>query len=125
MNKEQIDNLSDVIRKASLSLHSYLKHGHLEKVYENGLKHRLELQGLKVSQQIPMTVKDRDGFVLGEFIADLLVEDTLIIELKATRAINDSHVSQLLGYLRATNTEYGLLINFGSPKFSIKRYILN
>lgn len=89
----------DTIRETGFALHKYLKHGLSEKVYE-------------------------DGFNLGDFYADLLVEDDLVIELKAVRTIADEHVAQLLGYLRATRKEYGLLINFGAPIFSIKRYTI-
>ena len=123
MNK--INQLSDTIRSTGFQLHQYLKHGHSEKVYENGLRHRLEKLGLSVLQQYPIEVKDEDGFVLGEFYADLFVENQLIVELKAVKSISDDHIAQLLGYLRATNIEYGLLVNFGSPKFYIKRYIFN
>ncbi len=122
---DNINQLCDTIRTTGLALHSYLKHGHAEKVYENGLKHRLEKQGLKVLQQHPIEVKDEDGFVLGEFYADLFIEDRLIVELKAVKATSDDHVAQILGYLRATGIEYGLLVNFGAPIYSIKRYILN
>ena len=119
-----IDNLCDSVRTAGFSLHKYLRHGHSEKVYENGLKHRLEIQGLKIQQQHPISVRDEDGFALGDFYADLLVENKILVELKAVRATNADHVAHVIGYLRATDIEYGLLINFGAPKFSIKRYIL-
>ena len=122
---QDIDQLCDAIRTNGFSLLKFLKHGHSERVYENGLKHRLELQGIRIDQQHPISVRDEDGFVLGDFYADLVVERKILIELKAVRAINDDHVAQLLGYLRATDLEFGLLINFGAPKFSIKRYILS
>ena len=63
--------------------------------------------------------------MLGDYAADLLVEDRLIIEIKAAKALADEHVAQLLGYLRACRVEHGLLINFGAPKFEIKKYILS
>ena len=99
---ENIIALCDRIREASLSLHRYLRHGHLEKVYENGLAHRLVMQDLIVSQQHPLQVKDQDGTVLGEYLADLLVAQVLIVELKDCRALASEHTAQLLGYLRAT-----------------------
>jgi len=122
---ENIFPLCDRIREASLSLHRYLRHGHLEKVYENGLAHRLVMQDLIVSQQHPLQVKYQDGTVLGEYLADLLVEQVLIVELKACRALANEHTAQLLGYLRATRMEHGLLINFGSPRLEIRKFVLS
>lgn len=116
--------LSDCVRQTSFELHRYLRHGHLEKVYENGLANRLRKQGLGVRQQVPLSVYDEDGTTLGEYAADLLVDWPLIVELKACEALNDSHVSQVLGYLRASRVEHGLLINFGSPKLQIKKLAL-
>ena len=123
--KDPIFELCDRVRETSLALHAYLKHGHLEKVYENGLAYRLRKIGLKVVQQSPLVVYDEDGTVLGEYIADLLIEDSLIAELKACRTIAPEHTAQLLGYLRACRMEHGLLINFGAPIFEIKKYILS
>lgn len=117
--------LCDTVRETAFSLHKFLRHGHLEKVYENGLAHRLRKMGLRVEQQKPLEVRDEDGTVLGEYIADLFVEDCLIVELKACRALDDSHVAQLLGYLRACNIEHGLLINFGSSRLEIRKYALS
>jgi len=122
--KDDIFELCDVIRETSFALHQYLRHGHLEKVYENGLAHRLRKVQLKVEQQYPLKVYDEDGTVLGEYFADLFVEDCLIIELKACKALAQEHIAQLLGYLRACHIEHGLLINFGAPKFEIKKYAL-
>jgi GxxExxY protein len=70
-------------------------------------------------------VFDEDGSLLGEFYADLFVADRLIVELKAVRSVAEEHVAQLLGYLRASRIEHGLLINFGAPRFQIKKYIIN
>ena len=100
-------------------------HGHLEKVYENALAHRLRKLGLAVQQQHPLKVYDEDGTLLGEYYADLLVAGRLIVELKAVREMVDEHVAQILGYLKSARREHGLLINFGSHKFQIKKYILN
>jgi GxxExxY protein len=113
-----------LIRETSFALHRHLRHGHLEKVYENGLSHRLRKQGIAVTQQHPLSVFDEDGTVLGEFFADLIVDGRLIVELKACRSLVDEHVAQLLGYLRAVRMEHGLLINFGAPKLPIHKYAL-
>lgn len=125
MNTSPINQLCDRVRECSFALHQHLKHGHLEKIYENGLAHRLTKQGIHVQQQAPVPVRDEDGTVLGNLNADLLIENELLVELKAARAVSDDHVAQLLGYLRGSGKRYGLLINFGSPKLFIKRYVLD
>ena len=117
--------LCDQIRDTAFALHGYLKHGHMEKVYENGLAHRLRQSGLRVDQQSALKVLDEDGTTLGDYFADLLVEDKLIVELKACKALAAEHIAQLLGYLRGCRIEHGLLINFGSPKLEIKKYALS
>lgn len=120
---KDIMQLCDVVRETAYAIHRYHGHGHLEKVYENALAHRLRKLGLDVKQQPPIKVLDEDGTVIGEFNADLLVEGQLIVELKAAKALADEHVAQLLGYLKSTRLEHGLLINFGSYKFEIKKYV--
>lgn len=125
MDIKEINSLCDTVRECSFGLHKHLKHGHLEKIYENGLANRLKKRGIIVKQQAPVPVYDEDGTILGDMKADLFVANELVVELKAVRAVNDDHVSQLLGYLRGSGKRYGLLINFGSPKLYIKRYILD
>ena len=78
-----------------------------------------------MKQQHPLKVFDEDGTLLGDFYADLFVENQLMVEVKAARTVVDEHIAQLLGYLRASRVEHGLLVNFGAPKFQIKKYILN
>ncbi|MBI3112428.1 MAG: GxxExxY protein [Ignavibacteriales bacterium] len=122
--KDEIFVLCDEIRETSFAIHKYLRHGHLEKVYENALAHRLRNQGKHVEQQHPLNVYDEDGTVLGEYFADLMVERKLIVEIKAVKTFVEEHQAQLLGYLRASRTEHGLLVNFGGPKLEIKKFIL-
>lgn len=122
--KDEIFVLCDEIRETSFAIHKYLRYGHLEKVYENALAHRLRKQGKDVEQQHPLSVYDEDGTVLGEYFTDLFVERKLIVEIKAVKTLVDEHQAQLLGYLRASKMEHGLLVNFGSPKLEIKKYIL-
>jgi len=119
-----IFQLCDMVRETSFSIHSYLRNGHLEKVYENALGHRLRKLGLSAIQQYPLSVMDEDSTVLGDFAADLFVENVLIVEVKAAKALVDEHTAQLLGYLRASRMEHGLLINFGAPRLQVKKYIL-
>ena len=96
MEWDNINQLCDVVRETSFAIHKYLKSGHLEKVYENALAHRLGKQGLKVEQQQPLNVHDEDGTILGEYFADLFVEDCLIVELKAVRMTSDEHIASCL-----------------------------
>jgi len=117
--------LCDTVRETGFNIHRYHRHGHLEKIYENALAHRLIKLGLSVRQQHPIQVFDEDGTLLGDYNADLFVQDRLIVELKAVRALVDEHVAQLLGYLRSSRMEHGLLINFGGPKFEIRKYALS
>ena len=124
MPMKGIRELCDLVRKTSYAIHVYHGHGHLEKVYENALAHRLGKAGLDVRQQHPIMVFDEDGTAIGEYFADLIVEETLIVELKACRALADEHTAQILGYLKSSRKEHGLLINFGSYKFQIQKYAM-
>ena len=124
MDDGEILHLCDRIREISFALHGYLRHGHLEKVYENGLVHRLRKEGIRVEQQHPLAVCDEDGAVLGEYYADLFVEGKLIVELKACQTLVNEHTAQVLGYLRASRMEQGLLINFGAPRLEIRKFKL-
>ncbi len=112
------------VRQIAYSIHAYHGHGHLEKVYENALAHRLTKAGIRASQQQPIIVYDEDGTVIGDYCADLLVEGWLIIELKAIKTIAPEHVAQIIGYLKSSRLRHGLLINFGSYEFQIKKYVL-
>jgi GxxExxY protein len=120
-----INKLCDIVRETSFAIHKYHRNGHLEKVYENALVHRLRHMGLKVCQQHPLNVYDEDGTLLGEYYADLYIEDCLIVELKACRSITDEHIAQLLGYLKSARIRSGLLINFGVSKLYIKKFVMD
>lgn len=124
MHSPSINQLCDVVRETSFAIHQFHRHGHQEKIYENALTNRLRKLGLEVSQQHPLAVYDEDGTLLGDYYADLFVERRIILELKAVKAVADEHVAQLLGYLRSSRIETGLLINFGAPILSIKKYLL-
>lgn len=124
MAMDDIFKLCDVVRETSFEIHKYLRGGHLERIYENALYHRLIKARVKVERQVPLRVFDEDGTVLGDLVADLFVDGRLIVEVKACKALVDEHVAQLLGYLRASRIEHGLLINFGSSRLQIKKYIL-
>lgn len=117
--------LCDLIRQTGFEIHEYFGNGFLEKVYENALAHRLRKQGLRVEQQLALAVRDIDGTILGDYFADIVVEDVLIVEVKATRNLAPEHHAQVLGYLKASGLQDALLINFGGPKYEIKKFIWN
>jgi len=119
---KDIMELCNIVRETSYAIHQYHRQRHLEKVYKNALAHRLRKAGLDVKQQHPLKVYDEDGTEIGEYYADLVIENCLIVELKASKAFAPEHKAQLIGYLRASNIEHGLLVNFGSYKFQIKKY---
>lgn len=116
------DALTEKIIGAAYSVANILGFGFLEKVYENALAVELKALGMKVEQQKPVSVFYK-GVNVGDYIADLLVEDSVLIELKSVKTLSDIHKSQLLNYLVATNKSVGLLINFGSPRIEIKRVL--
>jgi GxxExxY protein len=120
---KDIQALCDVVRQTAYDIHEYHAHGHLEKVYENALAHRLQKLGLEAKQQQPIQVFDEDGTLIGEYLADLVVEGVLIVELKTAKNLAPEHEAQILGYLKSARIEHGLLINFGSYKFEIRKFV--
>ena len=121
----EIRRLCDLVRICSYEAHCYLHHGHLEKIYERSLQNRLRALGIEVEAQCALPVYDEDGTLLGDFYADLVVENKLLIELKACSAVTEEHKAQILSYMRTSRIEHGLLINFGASKFYIKKFILD
>ena len=122
MTEEEAKRICDVVRQTAYDLHVYLGVGYLEKVYENGLVHRLQKAGMHVQSQVPMTVRDEDGFVLGDYIADLVV-DGIVVELKFVATLLPVHLAQCLNYLKAMDMEHGLIVNFGSEKFQCQKVV--
>ncbi len=96
--------------------------GFLEKVYENASVIAIEKAGLRVQQQFPIQVR-YEGVVVGDYFADLLVEELVLVELKTVKAFDDVHIAQCLNYLRATGLPVCLLVNFYRPKVEIKRIV--
>jgi GxxExxY protein len=112
--------ITDLIIKAYYKVYNTLGYGFLEKVYENALAHELRLQGVWCDTQKPISVFYK-GEPVGNYFADIVVDDCVILELKAAEQIAAEHEQQLLNYLRATNIEVGLVLNFGKkPEFSRK-----
>ncbi len=120
----EIKALCDIIRQTSYDIHCYLGVGFLEKVYENALVNRLSKCGLMIEQQCSLTVFDEDGAIIGDYFADLVINKELIIELKACSHLQKVHEAQLLNYLKVTGLKHGLLINFGSERFEIRKFVL-
>ena len=119
-----INELTYLINGTIFEVNRILGPGFLEKVYENALLMELKARGLKAEAQYPIKVKYKDQIV-GEYFADLLVEDQVIIELKTVNRIEKIHEAQLLNYLKATGINVGLLVNFKSSKAEIKRLVLD
>jgi GxxExxY protein len=120
MLSTNIDNeLTEIIINAFYQVYNTLGYGFLEKVYENALKLELGKRGLGVRAQMPIKVS-YEGEIVGEYFADLLVEDKVIIEIKTAEKLRPEHEMQLFHYLKATGIEVGLLINFG-PEPKVKR----
>jgi len=117
------DALTESVLGCAFKVANILGPGFLEKVYENALAHDLRKSGLAAVQQAQAQVT-YDGEVVGNYVADLLVEGSLIVELKACKALEDIHIAQCLNYLKATGLRTCLLLNFGAPKLQIKRISL-
>jgi GxxExxY protein len=112
------------INGAVFEVNKVLGPGFLEKVYQNALMEELTSRGLKAESQVPIKVFYKEA-VVGEYIADILVEDKVIVELKTVEKIDKMHEAQLLNYLKATKTQIGLLVNFKHSKAEIKRMVLD
>ena len=113
------DDLTQIIIGCAYKVHNALGPGFLERVYENALRIELEKIGLRVKQQEPINVS-YDGQVVGEYFADLWVDERVVIELKAAQSLDKRHEVQLVNYLTATGIDCGLLLNFG-PSVQAKR----
>jgi GxxExxY protein len=116
----RLNVLTERIIGCAFKVSNTLGCGFLEKVYENALVHELRKNGLKADPQHPANVY-YDGVLVGEFFADVLVEDTVILELKATTDHHEIFTAQCLNYLKATGKPICLLLNFGKPRLEIKR----
>ena len=115
-----IEALITRIIQCAYNVRLNLSAGFLESVYQNALLIELEENGLSAEKEVPINVY-YNNVIVGEFRADIVVENVVVIELKATQHLTAIHESQLVNYLTATNIEHGLLINFGSEKIEIKR----
>ena len=117
------EELTYRIRGCIYEVSRHLGAGFLEKVYERALLYELQSHGLHAQAQVPITVRYK-GNIIGDYIADIVVEGKILLEVKATKQLHPAHETQLLNYLRATGLRIGLLINFTHPKAVVKRLII-
>ena len=115
-----INEITQKIIGAAYTVGNELGSGFLEKVYENAMMIELEKLGVKAKNQFPLKVYYK-GIVVGDYIADLFVENSVIVELKSTKNTDGIHKAQVLNYLKASNKQVGLLINFGTPRVTVER----
>ena len=120
--REVINQITERIIGGAYAVANGLGCGFPEKVYENALVHELGKASLSTSQQHPIRIL-YDGVVVGDYVADLLVEERVLVEVKAVKSFDDVHVAQCMNYLRATSLRLCLLINFATPKVQIKRIV--
>jgi len=119
-----MNELTEKIIGAAYRVANELGTGFMEKVYENALSYELKKTGLEVRQQYPVSVY-YDSHIVGDYIADILVADAVIVELKTVKSLDAVHMAQCLNYLKATNLMVCLLINFGRERLEIKRIVNN
>ena len=122
IKKMDINELTYLINGAIFEVSRVLGAGFLEKVYENALMIELVKRGLRAENQVPIKVKYK-GVEVGDYYADIVVENQVILELKSVESLQKIHEAQLLNYLKASDYKIGLLVNFTHPKAEIKRFV--
>ena len=124
INRIELEQLTEKIIGCAFRVYNQMGFGFLESVYEKCLMIELEECGVRAQAQTPLTVRYREH-VVGDFVADVIVEDSVIIELKSVRRLSQSHEAQLVNYLVATGKPVGLLLNFGEERVEVKRKVRN
>lgn len=114
------DELTGRIIGCGIVVHTGLRSGYVEQVYQRALAYELEDAGMHVEREVRFQVRWRDR-VVGEYVADLIVERRVIVETKAVLALSRAHDAQLVNYLTATGIDIGLLLNFGGPRLHVRR----
>ena len=117
--------ITGLIRQTAFEVHNYFGCGFLEKIYENSLVNRLRKKGIRVEQQRHIAIFDEDGTVVGEYFADLLVNEQIVVEVKAVTAIAPENKAQRINYLKGARLGTGVLINFGGLKLEFKRFVID
>jgi GxxExxY protein len=118
----EINEITKTVIGCVYKVSNTLGGGFVEKVYQNATFIEIGRSGLRVLQQVPIAVK-YEGVVIGEFFADLIVEELVLVELKAVKLLDDVHVAQCMNYLRASGLPVCLLVNFYRPKVEIRRLV--
>jgi GxxExxY protein len=121
-DEHRLNSITEKVIGCAYRVANGLGPGFLEKVYENALAHELRKAGIAVEQQKRVLVL-YDGIVVGDYVADLLVEEVVLVELKAAKALDEVHLAQCLNYLRGASLRIGLLINFGTARIEVKRVV--
>jgi GxxExxY protein len=119
-DEHRLNEITERIIKCVYVVANTLGSRFLEKVYENALAHELKKSGFSVEQQKRIQVR-YDRIVVGDYMTDLLVQNALLVELKAAKVPDNIHIAQCLNYLKATGFKVCLLLNFGTPKVQIRR----
>jgi GxxExxY protein len=115
-------DLTQKILEAAFSVHNTLGSGFLEKVYANALLFELRGTGLICEQEVAYKVRYK-GIIAGDYVADLVVERRVLVELKACTGLDSIHEAQILNYLKASEIHVGLLLNFGKPRLEYRRFV--
>lgn len=119
-----LNEISEKVIGCAYAVSNQMGTGFLEKVYENALSHELRKAGLKTEQQRRLNIY-YDGILVGEYVADLIIEDLLLVEIKAAKNLDGAHMAQCLNYLKATGLSLCLLMNFGNPRVAVQRIVNN
>lgn len=118
----EVNAITELVIGSAYQVSNTLGCGFLERVYENALAHELRSKGLRIEQQVSLKVY-YDAVVVGDYVADMLVEGQLLLELKAVKSLDDVHVAQCINYLNGTGLKLCLLLNFGRPRLELRRII--
>jgi GxxExxY protein len=121
---EEINQITEKIIGCAFKVSNALGAGFLEKVYENALAYELNRAGLKTRQQFSIEVM-YDGVIVGDYAADIFVEDCVLVELKTVKQIDENHMAQCMNYLKATGMNICLLFNFANSRLEFKRIVQN
>lgn len=117
-----LKDLTEKVIGAAFEVHNQLGSGFLEKVYENALVFELRSRGIEASSQVLVPVSYK-GALVGDYVADLLIDRLLICEIKAIRDLASEHEAQLINYLKGTGVKVGLLLNFGRTRLQFRRFV--
>ena len=120
---ERTEKLTEVIIGSAFEVSNVLGHGFLEVVYRKALIHEMRQRAFSVSEEVPFPITYKD-LEVGTYFADVVVEELVVVELKAVEALASAHVSQVLNYLKASGLQVGLLFNFAKPKLEFRRVLL-